>query len=119
MPEAAVSIGTENHGDAVVVTVGGEVDAHTAPAMRSALESAVESAPGNSPRIVADLTNVTFLDSTGLGVFVTTLKRLRERDGDGSLDLVITSPRVLKVFTLTGLDVIIPIHEELGQALAS
>jgi anti-anti-sigma regulatory factor len=45
------------------------------------------------------------------------LKHVRE--ADGTLDLVVTSPRVLKVFELTGLDVVIPIHEELGALLDS
>jgi len=94
-----------------MVTVHGELDAHTAPQVREAVEAAIT--PGT--RVVADLTGVTFLDSTGLGVFVTALKHVREVDG--TLDLVITSPRVLKVFELTGLDVVIPIHEEISGAL--
>jgi anti-sigma B factor antagonist len=94
-----------------MVTVHGELDAHTAPQVREAVEASIT--PG--ARVVADLTGVTFLDSTGLGVFVTALKHVREVDG--TLDLVITSPRVLKVFELTGLDVVIPIHEEISGAL--
>jgi anti-anti-sigma factor len=74
----------------------------------------IGSRPG--ARVVVDLSDVTFLDSTRLGVLVTSLKRLREVDG--SLDLVVASPRVLKVFTLTGLDVVIPIHETVDAALA-
>jgi len=94
-----------------VISVSGEVDAHAAPALSEALSEVTE--PG--ARIVVDLTDVNFLDSTGLGVFVTALKHLRELDG--SLALVITSPRVKKVFTLTGLDALIPLHETLAQAL--
>lgn len=108
---APITVTTQDHNGTVVVTVTGEVDAHTAPAVREVVESAI----GPAARVIVDLTDVTFLDSTGLGVFVTALKHLREVDG--SLDLVITSPRVLKVFTLTGLDVVIPIHETLETAL--
>ena len=50
---------------------------------------------------IADLGQVDFLDSTGLGVLVGGLKRLRE-DG-GSLALVIETPRILRVFQITGL----------------
>jgi len=107
-----VSVATEERGDVVVISVGGEVDAHTAPAVREAVDDRIR--PG--ARVVVDLSDVTFLDSTGLGVLVTSLKRLREVDG--SLDLVVASPRVLKVFTLTGLDVVIPIHETVDAALA-
>lgn len=95
-----------------VVTIHGEIDAHTADQVRSAVDAALS--PG--AQLVVDLSHVTFMDSTGLGVFVTTLKHLRENEG--SLDLVITSPRVMKVFELTGLDVIIPIHEDRATALA-
>ena len=49
------------------------------------------------------------MDSSGLGVIVRGLKRCREADKD--LDLVITNERVLKVFGITGLDQVIPIHD--------
>lgn len=98
---------------ASVIAVAGEVDAHTAPSVRDSVEAAI--APG--ARVIVDLREVSFLDSTGLGVFVTALKHVRE--ADGTLDLVVTSARVLKVFELTGLDVVIPIHEELDPLLDS
>ena len=98
---------------ASVVEVAGEVDAHTAPTVRDAVQAAI--APG--ARVIVDLRGVSFLDSTGLGVFVTALKHVRE--AEATLDLVITSARVLKVFELTGLDVVIPIHEELPPLLDS
>lgn len=110
---APFSVSTENIDDIVVVNVTGEVDAHTADQVRSAIEAGI--APG--ARLLVDLSGVSFLDSTGLGVFVTVLKHLREQDG--SLDLVVTSPRVMKVFELTGLDVLIPIHENREAALAT
>ena len=98
---------------ASVVEVAGEVDAHTAPTVHDAVEAAI--APG--ARVIVDLREVSFLDSTGLGVFVTALKHVR--DAEATLDLVITSARVLKVFELTGLDVVIPIHEEMPPLLES
>lgn len=113
MPEVPIHVSTELRSDTAIVTVAGEVDAHTAGDVRTAVEAVI----GPRSRVVVDLTGVTFLDSTGLGVFVTALKHLREQQG--SLDLVITSPRVLKVFELTGLDVVIPIHAALGDALSS
>ena len=66
--------------------------------------------------LVIDLTDVGFIDSTGLGVLVTTLKHVREVDG--RLDVVVTSPRVLKVLAITGLDVVIPLHSTLDEALS-
>lgn len=110
---APFSVSSERVGEYVVIAVTGEVDAHTAEQVRDAVEAGIT--PG--ARVVGDLSEVTFLDSTGLGVFVTALKHLREQDG--SLDLVVTSPRVMKVFELTGLDVVIPIHEDRATAVAT
>lgn len=115
MADAVVTVSTSDRDGRVVVAVAGEIDAHTAPEVRAALDEALAASAGET-RIVADLTGVTFMDSTGLGVFVTTLKHVREKEG--SLDVVVTSPRVLKVFTITGLDVLIPVHETLDGALA-
>lgn len=67
--------------------------------------------------LIVDLTDVSFIDSTGLGVLVTALKHTRE--AGGSLDVVVAAPRVLKVLALTGLDVVIPLHATLDEALGS
>lgn len=98
---------------AAVVTVAGELDLHTAPRLREALLPLTET-PGAI--VVVDLSEVPFLDSSGLSVFVVALKRLREQGG--SLRLVAPSARVVKVFTITGLDAAIPIHPDLSGALA-
>ena len=60
-----------------------------------------ELAASGAVHLITDLGQVDFLDSTGLGVLVGGLKRLRE-DG-GSLALVITAPRILRIFQITGL----------------
>src|SRR4051794_41985690 len=61
-----------------VVTVTGEVDVETAPRLRSALLSTADQP---ALMVVVDLRDVTFLDSTGLGVLVAGLKRARENGG--------------------------------------
>ena len=85
-------------GDCAVLRVTGEVDACTAPVLRERIR---ELAAGGAVHLIADLSQVDFLDSTGLGVLVGGLKRLRE-DG-GSLALVVTTPRILRIFQVTGL----------------
>ena len=85
-------------GDCAVLRVTGEVDVYTAPALRERIR---ELAARGAVHLIADLTQVDFLDSTGLGALVGGLKRLR--DDGGSLALVITTPRVLRVFQVTGL----------------
>ena len=96
---------TEKNGYAVLA-VRGEVDVYTAPRLRERL---VELVSQGKHQIVVDLEGVDFLDSTGLGVLVGGLKRLRSHDGD--LTLVCTQHRILKVFEITGLTKVFSIHD--------
>jgi len=81
--------------DATVVAVAGELDLHTAAELESALDEA-----DRNGRVVVDLTQVTFLDSTALGVL---LRASRRREHD-PLDLVVDGSEVRRVFEITGLD---------------
>jgi anti-sigma B factor antagonist len=100
-----MQIATTPGTDRYVITVSGEVDLATSPELDVAIIAAIDSGTSS---VAIDLTDVTFMDSSGLGVIVRGLKRCREADID--LDLVITNERVLKVFGITGLDQVIPIH---------
>ena len=95
-----------------IVTVVGDLDVHTAPTLQEHL-GPLTSAQG--VRLIIDLSSVAFIDSTGLGILVGALKHVREVGG--TLHVVVTSPRVLKVFTLTGLDAVIAVYPDLVQAL--
>jgi anti-sigma B factor antagonist len=83
-----------------IVRVAGELDLHTSPQLRDHVLSMVGEQQG--VRLALDLTDAGFLDSSSLGMLVTLLKRVKERDGD--LRLVGVSGSPMKVFTLTGLD---------------
>jgi len=97
----------------VVIVVRGEVDIATAPKLR---EKLVELASGGAKQVVVDLEAVEFLDSTGLGVLIGGMKRLRGLEGD--LTLVCTQPRILKVFEITGLNRAFTIYETVDAAVA-
>jgi anti-sigma B factor antagonist len=97
-----------------VLTVYGEVDVSTAPRLRQEL---IEVASSGSRRAVVDLEPVEFLDSTGLGVLVSGLKRFRTLEGD--LLLVCTQRRVLKVFEITGLTAVFSMHATVDEAVAA
>jgi anti-sigma B factor antagonist len=97
-----------------ILVVTGEVDVYTAPRLR---EKLVELVGQGHRKIVADLEGVDFLDSTGLGVLVGGLKRLRSHGGD--LSLICTQPRILKVFEITGLTSVFSIAESKDTATAS
>ena len=103
-----MQISTTPGSDRYIITVSGEVDLATSPELDNAIIVAIESGTSS---LAIDLTDVSFMDSSGLGVIVRGLKRCREADKD--LDLVITNERVLKVFGITGLDQVIPIHDSI------
>ena len=109
-----LKIETRDDGGRTVVDVAGEVDVYTAPTLRDHLSQLV--ADGRY-HLVVDLEEVAFLDSTGLGVLVGGLKRVRAHDG--SLSLVCTQERILKVFRITGLTKVFPIHPSVPDALAA
>ena len=68
-------------------------------------------------RIVVNLEGVDFLDSTGLGVLVGALKRVRTHEGE--LALVCTKPRILKGFEITGLTRVFPMYETVDDAVSA
>lgn len=94
-----------------VLAVRGEIDVYTAPRLR---EKVLELAGDSRVEMVVDLEGVGFIDSTGLGVLVAALKRLRSNGGD--LALVCTQSRVLKVFEITGLTNVFKVHDSVEAA---
>jgi anti-sigma B factor antagonist len=97
-----------------VVIVEGEIDIYTAPRLRELL---IELAGKGRCQLIVDLDRVGFLDSTGLGVLVGGLKRVRPHDG--WLDLVCTQDRILKIFRITGLTKVFGIYQSVDQAIAA
>jgi anti-sigma B factor antagonist len=97
----------------VVVTLSGEIDVAAAPTVRERLEQAA----GRDVPLVIDLTGVSFIDSTALGVLIG-IQKLRAETG-GELRLVISEPRVLKVFEITGLTDLFAIVPSLAEATSA
>jgi anti-sigma B factor antagonist len=85
-------------GDCAVLRVVGEVDVYTAPELRQQVIKLVDSGVRH---VVADLSSVDFLDSSGLGVLVGGLKRLRTQQG--TLEIVASGGQILHLFEMTGL----------------
>ncbi|HAM02510.1 MAG TPA: anti-sigma B factor antagonist [Acidimicrobiaceae bacterium] len=95
-----------------VLSVRGEVDVSTAPELRERLLALAE---GGETTAVVDLSQVSFVDSTALGVLVSGVKRLRSEGGD--LRLVVTEPRISKVFEITGLTDVFKIYASADEAV--
>jgi anti-sigma B factor antagonist len=97
-----------------VVSVAGEIDVYTAPRLR---EEITELVAAGTYDLVIDMSAVEFLDSTGLGVLVGGLKKVRAHEG--SLQLVCNQDRLLKIFRITGLAKVFVIHDTAEAALAA
>jgi anti-sigma B factor antagonist len=107
-------IKTEQAGaDAYVIALSGEVDLYTAPEFKQQLSDLI----GNGAKeVVVDFSSTTFIDSTTLGVLVGAVKRLRPTGG--RLSIVCTDRNITKIFEITGLDKVFPIHDSREEALA-
>ncbi|HET7475045.1 MAG TPA: STAS domain-containing protein [Dermatophilaceae bacterium] len=109
-----LSITSTDHDGLTVVSVGGEIDVYTAPSLRETLDEHVAAGRTN---LLVDLEGVSFMDSTGLGVLVGRLKLVRAQNG--TLRLVCSSERILKVFAITGLDKVFQIYPSVELAVAA
>ena len=96
-----------------IVRVAGEVDLATAPQLKESLAAI----PAGSGPVIIDLSEVTFLDSTGLSVLVTSWKHLHEFNADSSVRLVVNRPAIQRVLTVTGLDEVFNLFATLEEAL--
>ena len=95
---------TRSHGKWAVIAVGGELDLYTAPQLRDAVLSLPRQ---DAPSVALDLTDVGFIDSSGLGEIISCLKHVRQLGGELALVTPPTSP-LIKLLTLTGLDDALP-----------
>jgi len=97
-----------------VIDVQGEIGIYTAPRLRELL---IDLASKNNYQLVVSLEKAGFPGSAGLGVLAGGLNRVRAHDG--SLDLVCTQERILKIFRITGLTKVFGIHQTVDQAIAA
>jgi anti-sigma B factor antagonist len=107
-----ISVSQTSAGDVPILAVSGEVDVYSAPTLKDRIGELIES--GQSTLIV-DLSGVAFLDSTGLGALVEA--RAATTEAGGELPLVCNQERILKLFTITGLDGVFAIHSTISDAV--
>jgi anti-sigma B factor antagonist len=100
-----LSLETREVAGHTVVAVAGEIDVYTAPRLRDRITELVSD---GQYHLVIDMEKVDFLDSTGLGVLVGGLKKVRTHDG--SMELICSQDRLLKIFRITGLAKVFTIH---------
>ena len=100
--------------DTQLVRAQGELDLYAAPEFKRRLAHTIEA---GKTRIVVDLTEAAFMDSTALGVLLGALKRLRVRDG--ALAVASEQPTILRILDVTGMDQVLDLHPTAAAALAA
>lgn len=104
----------ESLGDLALIVLSGEVDVYSAPRLRNVIRDLVDK---GKYRMVVDLEKVAFMDSTGLGVLVGGLKRVKRHQGE--LGIICNQERILRIFRITGLTKVFPIYRSREDLLAS
>jgi len=95
------------------VCLSGEIDLGVAVVLRQSLDDLIHD---GQTRLLIDLTDVSFLDSTALGVLLHTAKKLRRRRG--GIAVVCPDPRMHQLFELVGHTLLFPVDESVDQALS-
>lgn len=106
-----LSVRTDVVDGTLVVAVAGEIDHQTGGSLREALEPP----QGAAPRVVVDLGDVTFMDSSGINILIAVHSALAE--SGGWLRLAGAAPGVLRVIQLVGIDGFIDCRPTVQQAL--
>jgi anti-anti-sigma factor len=104
--------GTEKRDAAVVVRLGGELDLYNADEVRSALTAAID---GGAERIVIDMSDVDFVDSTALGVLI----EARSKIGHDGLLLAAPQLETRRTLEVSGLDRHLAVHDSVDGALSA
>ena len=107
-----LDVTTEARKGVTLVVLGGELDIYTVAGFRRDLEE-IDASAGP---VVVDLTDVTLLDSSGLGALVSLLNRVRA--GEGRLGLICPHRRLRRVFEITGLRRAFVFGDDLDSVLA-
>lgn len=106
-------LNSETRDDVLVVRLGeSRLDAARAPAFKNEMADLIG---GGHDRVVLDLSQVQFMDSSGVGALVSVLKKLGPR---GTLAVAGAQGVVRKLFTLTRMDRVFPMHEGVDEAVA-
>ncbi len=110
-----LEVSVEKLEDATIVRVAGEVDVATAPELRKGLEQV----PTDGTKVIVDLSDVAFLDSTGLGVLVGGWKRINGGEHPARMALVVTRPEILRVLEITGLTEVFDLFDGVAEAMGA
>jgi anti-sigma B factor antagonist len=109
--ELSIDLKPESRGEALLFKLRGSLDLATSPTVRAALSDAQET----KKNVVVDLTQLEFLDSTGLGALIGAHRRATE--GGGSFRLIVNEGPILRLLTITGLMRVLSVYHGIDDAL--
>jgi anti-sigma B factor antagonist len=109
--ELSIDLKSEREGETLVFALRGSLDLATSPTVKAALSDAIER--GES-KLIVDLRQLEFLDSTGLSVLIGAHRRAAERGG--SLRLVVSEGQILRLLTITGLVAVFSVYHSKEDA---
>ncbi|HEY1653943.1 MAG TPA: STAS domain-containing protein [Candidatus Tumulicola sp.] len=110
--ELSIELKTEKRGESLIFKLRGSLDIATSPTVRAALNEATDQ---GKKELVVDLTQLEFLDSTGLGALIGAHRRAAERDG--SLRLVVSEGPIARLLNITGLIRVFAVYHSIDDAL--
>jgi len=108
------SIKTEKKNDVLVIYLDGRLDVHKSLEVEQAINELIDS---GEKKLLFNLKNLSYLSSSGLRVFISTLKRLKEING--TMKIAEIQPNVAMIFKIVEFDDIFDIHETTDEALNS
>jgi anti-sigma B factor antagonist len=109
--ELSIDLKTESGGETLVFRLRGSLDLATAPTVRAALTEATEE---GKQHLIVDLTQLEFLDSTGLGVLIGAHRRAAERGG--TFRLIISDGPIARLLNITGLVTVFAVYHSMEDA---
>jgi anti-sigma B factor antagonist len=111
--DEGLKVSLEEAGGKPVLRAAGEVDVATAPKLRDSLAEI----PQGTGVVIVDLSEVSFIDSSGLGVLVAAWKRFSDGHEGAELRLVVVRPGIERVLEVTGLASVFSIFPTLEDAV--
>ena len=109
-----IAIGRVAHetGEYVTIRPDGELDAYSVAQFREAFSQVAA-----EQRLLVDLSGVQFMDSAGLGALIGGIRKVR--DNEGAIAVFSTRAAISRLLHTTGFDRIVPVKEDLAEALAA
>jgi len=101
------------NGIAIIITVCGQIDMFSAPEFREVLTDIINK---GSKYLIVNMTEITFIDSSGLGVLLSILRTVRPMGG--TIALCGCDPTIMRTMTATRIDTIIPVRKTLDEVMA-